>query len=371
MRNFCAGVVLLLNRWLLLQYSHLGPRSLRADQLLSLTPTLVPDVSMDFPTTRSPRPILVGGATAATGPLVVPSYSSKALARISVSTTLDNTAEFIAGSVLISAYDICHHGVDPSRFKVQLIIVDSGGYETLVDEEGRLRGGNADHASFPWSPDLYSETLAGIDVVSPVIAVSYDRTEMAIGDQIAAALAAKDPRLGSAFLLKPRNGERLTVEAIAEHVAMLQRFDIIGVTEKEAGRTFFERLTFVARLRKLLDANEVDKPIHVFGGLDPFMTPLYFLAGADIVDGLTWLRMAFSDTGARYLPAHAAMTEPMETLEEIEWRIRRANFSRVVGMQNAIRRFLRNGDYDMLTGNKEMSTAIEKMHGQLLQSLKS
>jgi hypothetical protein len=52
------------------------------------------DVSMDFSTTRLPRPILVGGATAATGPLVVPSYSSKALARISVSTTLENTAEF-------------------------------------------------------------------------------------------------------------------------------------------------------------------------------------------------------------------------------------------------------------------------------------
>ena len=93
---------------------------------------------MASPTTRSPLPIRVGDAVAATGPLVVPSYSSKALARISVSTAVENTAEFIAGSVLISAYDIKHHGVDPGRFKVQLIIVDSGGYEN-----SRRRGGQA------------------------------------------------------------------------------------------------------------------------------------------------------------------------------------------------------------------------------------
>jgi hypothetical protein len=324
---------------------------------------------MDFPTTRLPRPIFVGGATVATGPLVVPSYSSKALARISVSTTLENTAEFIAGAVLISAYDIRYHSVDPSRFKAQLIIVDSGGYEMLVDEEGRLRGGNPDHASFPWSPELHAETVAGIDVASPVIAVSYDRTELTIADQIVAAHEASDPNLGSAFLLKPRIGEKLTIQSIGDHARSLGLFDIVGVTEKEAGGTFFERLTFVARLRELLDANDVYKPIHVFGGLDPFMTPLYFLAGADIVDGLTWLRLAFSDTGARYLPAHAAMTEPMAMLEEAEWRIRRANFRRVVDMQTSIRRFLRTGDYDVLSATKEMSNAMRELHLQLLRSL--
>lgn len=330
---------------------------------------MVADVSMAPLTTRSPLPVRVGGAVAATGPLVVPSYSSKALPRISVATTIDNTAEFIAGSVLISAYDIRHHCVDPGRFKVQLIIVDSGGYERLVDEEGKTRGGNTDHAFFPWSPDDHAQTLAAIDVTSPVVAVSYDRTELTIGDQIAAARETRDPRLGSAFLLKPRDGEMLTIESIAEHAAMLRHFDIVGVTEKEAGRSFFERLTFVARLRSLLNLNEVDKPIHVFGGLDPVMTPLYFLAGADIVDGLTWLRMAFTESGARYLPAHAAMIDPRTTLEEVEWRIRRANFGRVVDMQTALRRFLRTGDYDVLADSKELSTEIKVLHGQLLESL--
>ena len=329
------------------------------------------DVSMDFPSTRLPRPIFVGGTTVSTGPLVVPSYSSKALARISVLTTLDNTAEFIAGAVLISAYDIRYHEVDPSRFKAQLIIVDSGGYEMLVDEEGRRRGGNTDHASFPWSPELHAETVAAIDVATPVIAVSYDRTELTIGDQIVAAHQDSHSNRGSAFLLKPKNGEKLTIDSIGSHARSLGLFDIVGVTEKEAGDTFLERLMFVTRLRMLLDANDVYTPIHVFGGLDPFMTPLYFLAGADVVDGLTWLRMAFTDTGARYLPAYAAMTEPMATLQEAEWRIRRANFRRAVDMQTSIRRFFRSGDYDVLSTSKEMSNAMRELHVRLLQSLEN
>ena len=276
---------------------------------------------------------------AATGPLVVPSYSSKALPKVSLSAALEKTAHFIAGSVLISAYDIKHNYADPRRFKVQLLIVDSGGYEMLVDKDGQRRGGNLDHVWYPWSPELHAETIATISAVSPVVVVSYDRTDLPMREQIDAALAAMDPRFGSAFLLKPKKGERLSIDTISENAAMLGRFDIVGVTEKEAGDLFFERLIFVARLRALLDLKGVDKPIHVFGGLDPFMTPLYFLAGADIVDGLTWLRMAFSDTCAQYLPGYAAMRYPLQSLEDIEWRIRRANLSRAVDMQTAFSRF--------------------------------
>lgn len=302
------------------------------------------------------------------GPLVVPSYSSKALARTSVERTIANTVEYVAGAVLISAYDIAYNQVSPNVFGAQLIIVDSGGYETLVDDAGRARGGNADHASFPWSPEVYRQTLDAIDVKCPVIAVSYDRTGLEIGDQMDATVAARNPALGSAFLIKPKAGRRLTIEAVAESAPALAHFDVVGVTEKEAGETFADRLKFIARLRALMDANGVEKPIHVFGGLDPFMTPLYFLAGADIVDGLTWLRMAFTETGARYLPAYAAMIEPTARLEDAEWRIRRANFRRAVDIQNAMRRFLRSGDYAELAADRVVREAMIRAHGEILRN---
>ncbi len=46
----------------------------------------------------------------------------------------------------------------------------------------------------------------------------------------------------------------------------------------------------IAKLRKALDKAGLNIPLHVFGSLDTVTTPLYFLAGADIFDGLTWLR---------------------------------------------------------------------------------
>ncbi len=38
-------------------------------------------------------------------------------------------------------------------------------------------------------------------------------------------------------------------------------------------------------------------------------------------------------------------------------------------MQTASLRFQRSGDYDTLSGSKELSAAIKKLHAQLLQSL--
>ncbi|MDW3181367.1 hypothetical protein [Roseobacter sp.] len=64
-------------------------------------------------------------------------------------------------------------------------------------------------------------------------------------------------------------------------------------TEKEIGASTKDRLTFLAAFRDLLDEAGMETAIHVFGGLDPLMTPLYFLAGADVFDGLSWLGYAF------------------------------------------------------------------------------
>jgi hypothetical protein len=54
--------------------------------------------------------------------------------------------------------------------------------------------------------------------------------------------------------------------------------DVIGVTEKEAGSTLRERIETVVLLRRALHLIGSDIPIHLFGGLDPALSPLFFLA---------------------------------------------------------------------------------------------
>ena len=86
----------------------------------------------------------------------------------------------------------------------------------------------------------------------------------------------------SDFLLKPQAHDRvLRIAELTPDASNLSCFDVIGVTEKELGETLLDRL--------------VESPIHVFGSLDPILTPLYFMAGAEIFDGLSWLRYAYVD----------------------------------------------------------------------------
>jgi hypothetical protein len=49
-----------------------------------------------------------------------------------------------------------------------------------------------------------------------------------------------------------------------------------------------------------MDRQKVHLPIHIWGGLDPVLTPLYFFAGGEIFDGVSWLRYAFHEGTAVY-----------------------------------------------------------------------
>ena len=96
------------------------------------------------------------------------------------------------------------------------------------------------------------------------------------------------------------------------HAKDLRAFDIIGVTERELGESVIKRLIAITKLRERLDAVEVSSPIHVFGGLDPLYTPLYFAAGAEIFDGLGWLRYAYRDGVAMHRDSGILLDEPVD-----------------------------------------------------------
>lgn len=220
----------------------------------------------------------------------------------------------IADAVLISAYDL-KHGYLPDGEQLlsdqhlqtmyanpSLLIVDSGGYELNA---GDFESGETHRGPYQPKPFSRQEFEAIADRLPrdrELLVVSYDspeRPRVGYGEQRERAQEFFESRqhLRSDFLLKPEGSSRsIDGVALAPHAPDLRYFDVIGVTEKELGDTLLERLVRLARLRALLDESGCgNKPIHVFGSLDPLMTPLYFMAGGEIFDGLSWLRYAYVD----------------------------------------------------------------------------
>ena len=127
-------------------------------------------------------------------------------------------------------------------------------------------------------------------------AVAWDRPGESYEIQIRAAqdFLGGRSRLTPIMLLKPEddNGPH-NWKHLESSASRLGFFSVIGVTEDELGSSLLDRVVAVMELRKLLRRNELDKPIHIFGALDPLFVPVYFAAGADMLDGLTWLRYAY------------------------------------------------------------------------------
>jgi hypothetical protein len=208
-------------------------------------------------------------------------------------------------SLLISAYDIHYeqlHEVDQLRDDFhhspyaipQLLIIDSGWYEF---RQGSDSGAPYEQVakSAPWNVDLYRATVAELATLSGAVLVSYDNGGTYL-DQIQEAqrFFADVPHFTSTILLKPEGEARYhRIPSLVPDAGRLGIFEIIGVTEKDLGASIVQRLRTLAELTDVLRDAKVTAPVHVFGGLDALYTPLYFAAGAEIFDGLSWLRYAY------------------------------------------------------------------------------
>jgi hypothetical protein len=267
---------------------------------------------------RSRKMRLTSAAPPLSGPLLVPSVSSKGFPLMDngaaeSGAALELVSPDINEALLVSAYDL-HHELLPDGQRLlspehhqtiygtpRLLILDSGGYELNPKdfESGETRRD-------PYSPKSFTREDFEILVDRlprdrDLLVVSYDSPERPRASykqqrETAQRFFANRPHLRSDFLLKPQGEDDvLDVNALTPDVANLRNFDVIGVTEKELGDTVLDRLVLLARLRDLLDANGCSHThIHVFGSLDPLLTPLYFMVGAEIFDGLSWLRYAYT-----------------------------------------------------------------------------
>lgn len=294
------------------------------------------------PACRS-RSVRIGGSTVAQTPLPLPAFSSKAL-KSNLADTAKRIGEIVFGPILISAFDL-HGGhlvgVEQGKlvFDCPLTFIDSGGYENLL---------HVDHPDKRLTVEQHRAVLDAWPQQSLAVAVNHDRPSDDVAEQIEAAASLGPGRmLGRELLLKP--SENVSVSGLISQLSRqskdLARIDVIGLTEKEAGPSLVDLLRTIASLRKQLDTTGFDyMPIHIFGGLDPVRTPLYFLAGADIFDGLSWLRYGFEAGCAVYLSALAALKHPRVPLVDAEWLVRQSNFFEITKMQTAMRKYMATQD---------------------------
>lgn len=295
------------------------------------------------------RGIFHNGVELERTPLLVPSFSSKGFP--DVASIINYSSELIDGVTLVSAYDLHYGAISPPFDFPSLIFLDSGGYEASKDLDLSDLG-DKEHTPKLWTQAMHEKQLELWQPSVPSVVISYDhpKERIPIKAQIERAKAMAPGRTDvlREILIKPETAAqiRLQMDDIVKSVHGLADFDIIGVTEKEIGGSIFERMKNIATLRRALDKAGLDKPIHVFGSLDTVTTPLYFLAGADIFDGLTWLRFAFHEGHTLYKHNYGALRYGVGTKAHvIDGRCWNDNYYYMRDLELEMRRFLNGNDF--------------------------
>lgn len=294
------------------------------------------------------REIKVNGTVVAKTPVLVPSFSSKGFPE--VAKIIEALSQTITDSTLISAYDVRHGYIQNIPTFPSYFFLDSGGYECSKDTElSDTRMNN--YLEVPWSVQDLSAVLDAWTAPQPTIAVSYDHPKHrdTFANQIARAKELFDGRsFGREILLKPISSaaERIDLKSVLSCVRDLHSFDVIGFTEKELGFSLFDRMKKIVEIRRALTNVGLQTPIHIFGSLDTVSTPLYFLAGADIFDGLTWLRYAYIGEQAVYGKNASAIKHGIRINDkDIDPRIWAENYQAIANLQISMKRYIKEGDY--------------------------
>lgn len=307
-------------------------------------------------------------------PLLIPSFSSRGL-NLKIKKNklvselpliLDLATQVIEKTMLVSAFDIHHQFVKKKYLSVpKILFVDSGGYEAAIYYDSvKLKH---------WERDIYKDILDKWNRYIPAIFASFDHdySGLPIKRQITREVEfLKRYRTHQMveMILKPEKRDiYLNINSIIASIESLNHFDIVGVTEKELGATFLDRLKMVATLRTQLDRVGNDAPIHIFGCLEPTLMVLYFLAGAEIFDGLSWLRYAYLDGTTVYNIEHGISKYGIDmNFNKLKMRILRENLHYLDEFSIKMRKFIETRDYEEFGKNHK---SIKDIHGILYSEL--
>lgn len=298
------------------------------------------------------RSIVLDGQEVERTPLLVPSFSSKGFP--DVSKIVSANSELISGPILVSAYDIHYEKIQPPFDFASLIFLDSGGYEAAKDYQFSDLSDihECEHLPQPWTAELHSNALTKWSSLAPTIFICYDhpRERLSLQEQInrANTIFAGQSRIMRELLIKPFSDRQkyLQIAEITKYIHSLAAFPVIGVTEKEIGGSIFERMKNIALLRMALNSVGLETPLHVFGSLDTITTLLYFVSGADIFDGLTWLRYAYHEGHTVYRQSYGALHLPAKTRSDsVDPNCWNTNLGYLKEMELDMRRFLNSRDF--------------------------
>lgn len=322
-----------------------------------------------------------------TTPLLIPSFSSKGFAisksngKSEIGKILETTSEFLTEIYLISAYDIFHgHLPNPSDLpcKPEMIFVDSGGYEISTDR---------DYSSVidplpppgPWAIENLESVLDSWPEEIPAAFVSFDRPDdrKPFAEQVidARKLFRKRRQHLTLLLLKPETKDQTTLNKVIQSAiadaAELGSFDIIGITEKELGRTMLDRMAQIAKLRLAMDEADVKNPLHIFGALDPLSVCLYYIAGAEIFDGLTWLRYGYRDGLSIYKHNLGVVEYGLHVSDDlVRSRTLSNNYYALQKLQQSLREYETTKNYEKFGPHEELlKNAFDSLETKLRRKL--
>jgi hypothetical protein len=335
---------------------------------------------------RSTRIVHKPSGVAVETPLLIPSFSSKGFVTGAgtdeLLTIVQTASEVITGAYLISAYDIAKGHLPPPAalpMKPDLIFLDSGGYE-ISDEFDFSEIMRSDIKADDWSVKELIRVLDMWPPEMPAVLVSYDhpKERRPLAEQLAAAreLFKKHHDQLNCFLLKQVTTTQTSLaEVLAEATAKpddFRSFDTIGLTEKGLGQSPIQRMVRIARFRRALDEAGLKVPIHIFGSLDPVSVSLYFLAGAELFDGLTWLRYAFvrdresSKDQCGYIHSQGTIEYGIHTKDKDQkLRAMKDNYYYLEDLAERLKHFESTQDFSKLPHSEFMKEASEKLEGEL------
>lgn len=315
-------------------------------------------------------------------PLLVPSFSSKGFLLLESTENkpwpknysesayhLEGFSRSAMQAGLISAFDL-HYGHfkapdlspdSPTNYlqNTILMFIDSGGYELIPDFDSTEPKRHNYVPVGPFERHQCAQILTGLNSQEDplqLVVTSYDHDTIGkpLACQIELARKFFDAVPGQLtnFLVKPwdTDSKRVTPNDLSPtDYEKFANFDIIGVTEKELGADLIDRLKAIAALRRGLTAAGLDTPIHVWGGLDPVLTPLYFFAGAEIFDGVSWLRYAYRNGISIYRYSYGVLNGELSiraSKNEIDLHVNMKNLSFLNKLSDAMMQWFRSEGSD-------------------------